>query len=141
MIPNKKRPDSRMLGGAENLGDIDRTSRLKITALAHSPQVVECSSRHDSIWFAKRPGKQFRFRPARRGEIPGASTGDWIVVRQLAPGARVRLAVQMLGTRKEISKHAPTGDKALALLWGACSTGKAFGMQHGRVLAGGANGR
>ncbi len=134
MIPNEKRPDSQMLGGAENLGDIGRTFQQKLTALAYSPQVMACSSRHDSAWFSKRPGKQFRFRPARRGEAPQAQADNWIVVRQLAPGARVRLAVRMSGTRKEISKHAPTGDKALALLWDACSTGKAFGIQHGRVL-------
>jgi hypothetical protein len=62
----------------------------------------------DAAWFDAHPGRNFRIRPAGRGELltfgdPPAGYIPFTVVRQLAPGARIRL----YGTAKE---EPPTWD-------------------------------
>ncbi len=52
-------------------------------------------SDEDRRWFARHPRRSYRLRPAFADEAPDGVTGGWTIVRQIAPGVRVRACVTL----------------------------------------------
>jgi len=55
----------------------------------------------DKEWFRSHPHRSHRIRRAVSGEMPGAHAETYIVVRQLAPGVRMRTFFTPLGAFPE----------------------------------------
>ena len=55
----------------------------------------------DKEWFRSHPHRSHRIRRAVAGEMPGANAETYIVVRQLAPGVRMRSFFTPLGPYPE----------------------------------------
>lgn len=55
----------------------------------------------DKEWFRSHPHRSHRIRRAVAGEIPGANAETYIVVRQLAPGVRMRVFFTPVGPSPE----------------------------------------
>jgi hypothetical protein len=55
----------------------------------------------DKEWFRSHPHRSHRIRPAVAGEMPGANAETYIVVRQLAPGVRMRVFFTPVGPSPE----------------------------------------
>ncbi len=57
-------------------------------------EATHVASTADRLFFERNPGRQFRVRPAFENEPPIASDGSarqhYVVVRQIAPGLRIR---------------------------------------------------
>jgi len=49
----------------------------------------------DRCWFARHPRRSYRIRPAFPDEVADTVTGGWTIVRQIAPGVRVRACVAL----------------------------------------------
>jgi hypothetical protein len=47
----------------------------------------------DRSWFACHPRRSYRLRPAFPDEVADIVAGGWTIVRQIAPGVRVRACV------------------------------------------------
>jgi hypothetical protein len=61
----------------------------------------------DKEWFRSHPHRSHRIRPAVAGEMPGANAETYIVVRQLAPGVRMRVFFTPVGPfpEREAPEH------------------------------------
>lgn len=70
------------------------------------------AARKDAKWFARNPGRSYRLRRVRPGELPQSRSENWIMVRQLSPGERIRLAIWIKGEGWKV----PTSDAELAKL-------------------------
>jgi hypothetical protein len=75
---------------------------------------MDAASEGDRIWFEERPHRRFRIRPHIAGEWPYGSLGEqlpgwrWFtVVRQIAPGVRLRRPFTMEG-EPGTGEHAAT---------------------------------
>lgn len=81
--------------------------------------VLKCASEADRRWFENRPGREYRFRPVRRGEGFDGLGGDWVIVRQVAPGLRLRRVVRFPGgtSRKLVARGGPTTDAEIRAAW------------------------
>lgn len=95
---------------------------------------IEAASLTDAEFFASRPERQYRIRPAIPGEFGPAEAGPlpralqrWVAVRQLRPGIRARASFILEG--------APADTEQAAAAWFALLTapeGPAAGMVGGR---------
>jgi len=78
-------------------------------------------SDNDREWFRKHPKRSYRLRSALPEEVPDHRTGLWVIVRQVAPGLRVRAIVNLkiddpkddeATARRlfdELARHKPSG--------------------------------
>jgi len=53
-------------------------------------QAWEFAADLDKEWYKVNPHRSYRIRCAIVGELPGVVSGDYVVVRQLCPGLRIR---------------------------------------------------
>lgn len=105
------------------------TERPKLIT-CFSPQVAKCAAKHDALWYANRPGKVYRLRPIRRGEIEGVTAGRYMLIRRIG-GERIATTFQADCDRKEF----PTTDTELAKLWDLFVKGLPCIFSKGRVIA------
>jgi hypothetical protein len=64
-----------------------------------TPDAVGHASSDDGDWFSQHRDRAHRLRPGRKGEFPGvewpaSATAPLVLVKQIAPGLRFRLAVR-----------------------------------------------
>ena len=87
----------------------------------------------DAEWFEAHPGRTYYVRRFIKGEMGPETTGSWIVMRQIAPGIRMRLGFGIVdeggffdaaqtdtGAKllfdMALENHGETGKRMLALL-------------------------
>jgi hypothetical protein len=62
-------------------------------------QATDQASESDRVFFEKNAQRNYRLRPALANELPGLHTPRcgwmWVVVRQIRPGVRMRLAIHV----------------------------------------------
>jgi hypothetical protein len=69
---------------------------LQLTLISQEPDTGDAVSDADRLWFIENPARSHRMRPAIADELPGLTVERarraWIIIRQIQPGFRFRLA-------------------------------------------------
>jgi hypothetical protein len=89
---------------------------------------TSAASHSDRVWFAQSPHRSHRLRPAMSDElfalgVPDNAMTVWIVVRQIAPGVRVRFAFTP-------PSAPPDAETVAHALFDAIAEHRATGVQH-----------
>lgn len=92
-----------------------------------NPDVEDRASESDRIWFEAHPHLPYRLRPALEYEL-GLPHGKYVLVRQVAPGFRVRVPITIMG-------KPPCGNSQIGRLAELVMAGEAAFVFNDRVVS------